>query len=148
MRAEQDASEQRPLFTFCDCSGHALPLANIFFAMTAREPEGTLCMDLHLGRVKVDSRKRFITRRRMSTGTWSPGQWTYSQACQSWRSVWAMLSNTGFEFWVVLRGARSQTWSSWITINTGYSIILLFYSVFSWFYDFISHYFRKTVNNF
>lgn len=40
-------------------------------------------------------------------------------------SVWTTLSNTGFEFWVVLCAASSWTWRAlYITSNSGYSMIL------------------------
>jgi len=41
------------------------------------------------------------------------------------RSLWTTLSDTGFGFWVVLRGTRSWTWwSLWVTSNCKHSMIL------------------------
>jgi len=53
----------------------------------------------HQRRVNMGVRKRFFTR----------GWWAWNRAtapsCLSSRSIWTLLSDTGFEFWVVLRGA-------------------------------------------
>lgn len=45
--------------------------------------------------------------------------------CRSLRSVWTMFSDVGFEFWVVLRGARGWTRRSlWIPSHSGYCVLL------------------------
>lgn len=44
---------------------------------------------------------------------------------QSSGSVWTLLSDIGFEFWVVLCGAKSWTRSLWVPYNPAYSVILL-----------------------
>ena len=49
-------------------------------------------------------------RRWTGTGTGSPGQWSWYQACWSSGSVWTTLSMIWSDFWVVLRGTRSWTW--------------------------------------
>lgn len=46
--------------------------------------------------------------------------------CQSPRSVWTMLSDAGFDFWVFLCRARNFTWSLWVSSNSRYSVSLLF----------------------
>ena len=52
-------------------------------------------------------RKRFYTER--VVGHWNrlPGAVGTAPSCQSSRSVWIILSDVGFEFWVVLCVARS-----------------------------------------
>ena len=57
----------------------------------------------------------------------SPGQGPWPQTWWSLRSTWTALSDIGFEFWMVLCGARSWTyWFLWVLSNLGYSMILWF----------------------
>ena len=50
--------------------------------------------------------------------------WLWHRAQQSAGSVWALLLDRGFGFWVVLCGSRSWTrWSLWVLSNSGFMIV-------------------------
>ena len=50
--------------------------------------------------------------------------WLWHRARQSAGSVWALLLDRGFGFWVVLCGSRSWTrWSLWVLSNSGFMIV-------------------------
>ena len=77
----------------------------------------------------------FCSRRQSDTCDWLSEMDSFSShitgilgtapSRQSSRSIWTMLSDIGFEFWVALCGARSWTWwSLWVPSNSGYSMIL------------------------
>lgn len=57
-------------------------------------------------------------RRWTGTGTGSPGQWSWYQACWSSGSVWTTLSMIWSDFWLVLRGTRSWTWFPYESLST------------------------------
>ena len=61
----------------------------------------------------------------LGPGTGSPGPVVMAPSCWSSRNIWTVLSDIGFDFRVVLRGARSWTqWRLWDSSTSGYSVIL------------------------
>lgn len=78
-------------------------------------------MELCQRRVRLGVRKKFIQG---VAGHWNriPTMQHSYPGCQSLRSIWTMLSDIGFEFWVFPCGARSWTlWSLWVSSNLVYS---------------------------
>lgn len=74
------------------------------------------------------------------TGTGFWGQWSWSQACWSLRSIWTILSDILFEFWLVLNFCLAMGWawwSLWTSFNSGYFMI-------SWFYDHLKFPFHRS----
>jgi len=74
-------------------------------------------MEMRPGRVRLGIRKRFFTRRWWA---WNrlPRAVVLALSFQRSRIIWTTPSDTGLEFWAVLRGARSWNWwSLWISSN-------------------------------
>ena len=70
-----------------------------------------------LGRSGLGIRKSFFTRGRWA---WNrlPRAAVIALSCQNSRSVWITLSDIGFEFWVVLCGAKIWTqWYLWVSLT-------------------------------
>lgn len=79
-------------------------------------------MKLYQGRFRLDTRNKFFTNT-LGTGIVSPGQWLQHYSCWSSRNVWAILSEIGLEFCVVLCGVRS--WIQWWLFNNGWCYFLI-----------------------
>lgn len=77
-------------------------------------------MVLHPGKVRLGVMKRFFSR-----GSWAWNRLPRARGgnCLSSRIIWTVLSDSGFEFWVVLCEGRSWTRSVWVPSNLRYFMI-------------------------
>ncbi|KAK4826985.1 hypothetical protein QYF61_013085 [Mycteria americana] len=75
--------------------------ADLFSVVSGDRTQG---LKLHQGKFRWSIGKSSSLRTWSSTGTSSPGKWSWPLACRCSRTIWTMLLDTWFNFYVALNG--------------------------------------------